>query len=53
MNHLRIDKKCYFPVKFVVILNIFVMDCRVTVSFVPPINGLGTAVRQKQYTLRE
>ena len=52
MNHLRIDKKCYFPEKFVVSLNIFVGDCRVTVSFVPLINGLRTAVRQKQYTLR-
>ena len=47
MNHLRIDKKCYIPVKFVVSLNIFVRDCRVTVSFVPPINGLRTAVRTK------
>ena len=53
MNHLRIDKKCYFPVKFVVSLNIFVRDCRVTVSVVPPINGLRTAVSQKQYTLRQ
>ena len=52
MNHLRKEKKCYFPVKFFVTLNIFVKDCRVTVIFVPPINGLrSTAVRQKQYTL--
>ena len=53
MNHLPIDTKCYFPVKFGVSLNIFVRHCRVTVSFVPPINGLRTAVRQKQYTLRQ
>ena len=27
-NHFRIHEKCYFPVKFVVSLNIFVRDCR-------------------------
>ena len=48
MNHFRIHKKCYFPVKFVVSLNIFARDCRATVSFVPPTNGLRTAVRQKE-----
>ena len=52
MNHFRIDNKCYFPVKFVVSLNIFVRDCRVTVSFVPTINGFRTAVREKEYILR-
>ena len=28
INHFRIHKKCYFPVKFVVSLIIYVHDCR-------------------------
>ena len=29
INHYRIHKKCYFPVKFVVSLIIFVRDCEI------------------------